>query len=122
MAAVECVDLENLVLDIRRDLSITTRERKPGPPERIDGMTLGVVTINAGQSPHQGEMHPDGDEILYVISGTLLISYDSGEQPLGVGAGQACIVRRGEWHMVDCLEQAQLMHITPGPNGDARFR
>lgn len=120
--SVEKVDLTNLVLDIHRDLSITTRARKPGPPERIDGMTLGVVTIKAGQSPHNGEMHPDGDEILYVISGTLVIPQNSGRSPLQIGAGEACLVRQGEWHMVDCLDEARFMHITPGPNGEARHK
>ena len=40
----------------------------PGPPSRIDGFTVGapVMTRNA---PHGGEMHPDGDELLFLISG-----------------------------------------------------
>lgn len=121
MAAVQVVNLANQVLDIHRDLTMSTRERKPGPPERIDGMTLGVVTIKAGQSPHNGEMHPDGDELLLVISGTLLIPHDSGSEVVQVHPGQACIVRQGEWHQVDCVDEAQLVHITPGPGGEARF-
>ena len=67
-------------------------------------------------------MHPDGDELLYVMSGTLLVNHDSGQEPLRVNAGEACVVRKGEWHQVDCLDEAQLLHITPGPNGDARFK
>ncbi|MGB0921140.1 MAG: cupin domain-containing protein [Alphaproteobacteria bacterium] len=121
MSTVEKVDVRNLVLDIHRDLSVSARERQPGPPVRIDGMSVGIVTILPGHSPHKGEMHPDGDEILYVVSGTLQLKYDSGEHPLILSAGEACIVRRGEWHMVDCLEETTLMHITPGPNGEARF-
>ena len=35
-------------------------------------------------------------------------------------AGEACIVPRGEWHLVKVLEPTQLVHITPGPNGDHR--
>lgn len=121
MASVERVDLTGAVLDIYRDWSVSQRQRQPGPPERVDGMTFGVVTMQPGQSPHSGEMHPDGDEILFVISGTLIITYDSGQEPLELAAGQACIVRQGEWHMVDCVAEAQLLHITPGPNGEARF-
>ena len=66
-------------------------------------------------------MHPDGDEILLVISGRIRISYDSGLEPLDVAAGQACIVSRGEWHKIDCLEDSEFFHVTPGPNGEARF-
>jgi len=122
MPSIRRVDLTNFALDISRDLLVSTRLRKPGPPERIDGMTVGVVTISPGQSPHNGEMHPDGDEILYVISGHLQLLYDSGKEPVNFVAGEACIVSKGEWHLVDCLEETTLMHITPGPNGEARFK
>jgi hypothetical protein len=37
-----------------------------------------------------------------------------------LGPGQGCIVRKGEWHQVDILEKTQLLHLTPGPNGDHR--
>lgn len=121
MATVERIDVTSTVLDIQRDLSVKARQRKPGPPERIDGVTVGVVTILPGQSPHQGEMHPDGDEILYVVSGTLRVTCDSANEPMDLTAGEACLVRKGEWHMVDCLEETKLIHITPGPNGEARF-
>lgn len=122
MSQVERVDVSTLVMDIGRDLSVATRDRKPGPPERIDGMTVGVVSLKPGQSPHDGEMHPDGDEILYVVAGTLRVFYDSSSQPLDLVAGEACIVRCGEWHKVDCVEDTTLLHISPGPNGEARFK
>jgi len=121
--AIEKADLANFVLDIRSDWSVTRRLRKPGPPARIDGMTVGLVTMSASDlSPHDGEMHPDGDEILLVTSGRIRISYDSRAEPLYLSAGEACIVRKGEWHRLDCLEDGQLIHITPGPHGEARFK
>ena len=119
---IELVETATTVLDIHRDLSVTPRKRLPGPPERIDGMTVGVVTMKASdRSPHNGELHPDGDEILVVTSGKIRVSYDSGATPLDLAAGQACIVRKREWHKIDCLEDSQFIHITPGPRGDARF-
>jgi len=63
MSAIGPLDVSRFVLDIRRDRTVATRARKPGPPERIDGMTVGIVHVT-GDSPHGGEMHPDGDEIL----------------------------------------------------------
>jgi len=119
MQTVEAVDPEGFVFDVHRDLSISTRERKPGPPERIDGMTIGIVTMT-GNAPHGGEVHPDGDEILYVISGRLRVSGDSRAEPLELESGSACIVRKGEWHQVEVLEPTRLIHVTPGPNGDHR--
>lgn len=108
--------------EIYRDLTVAVKNAEPGPPKRIDGMTFGIVTMDR-DSPHGGEMHPDGDEILYVISGKIRITCDSSpDQPLELEAGDACVVPKGEWHNVHLVETAQLIHITPGPNGDARAR
>lgn len=114
------VDVARFCLDVRRDLSVTPREHRPGPPERIGGMTLGIVTMER-DAPHGGEMHPDGDEFLYVISGKVRVTGDSApDEPLVLEAGDACIVREGEWHQVNVIEPAQLMYLSPGPNGDHR--
>jgi mannose-6-phosphate isomerase-like protein (cupin superfamily) len=120
MAKILPVDVTNCAFDIYRDLSIHTRRREPGPPERIDGVTIGIVTMTT-DAPHNGEMHPDGDELLYVISGRVRVTWDSdpGEE-LILSAGQGCIVPKGEWHKVSVLEKTQMIHVTPGPNGDHR--
>lgn len=120
MSKVICVDASRFSFDVHRDLSVSERERKPGPPERIDGMTVGIVTMEH-DAPHGGEVHPDGDEILYVISGRLRVTGDSApSEPLELRPGMACIVKQGEWHKVDVLEKTRLLHMTPGPNGDHR--
>jgi len=120
MKGITPVDASRHSFDVHRDLSVTTRARAPGPPERIDGMTVGIVTM-ANDAPHGGEVHPDGDEILYVISGRLRVTGESEpDASIELGPGDACIVHRGEWHRVRVLEPTRLVHITPGPNGDHR--
>ena len=120
MDQIEPIDVTRFVLDLRRDFSVTPRAKKPGPPERIDGVTIGFVSVTA-DAPHKGEMHPDGDEILYVISGRLRVIGESDPgKAIDLGPGDACIVRKGEWHRVVMVEPAQLVHITPGPRGDHR--
>jgi mannose-6-phosphate isomerase-like protein (cupin superfamily) len=122
MSRIDRVDVSRFVLDIQRDLSVSARARKPGPPERIDGMTVGIQTITQ-DAPHGGEMHADGDEILYVASGKMRIVGDSApEAPIELGPGEACIVRKGEWHRLTVIEPALLVHITPGPRGEHRPR
>jgi len=117
---IERVDAAACAFDIHRDLRVEARERKPGAPERIDGMTVGIVTMTQ-DAPHRGEVHPDGDEILHVISGRVRVTGDSApEAPIEMGPGESCIVRAGEWHLVNILEKTQLLHITPGPRGDHR--
>jgi len=123
MTKITPVDVSRDSILIHRDLSISTQTRKPGPPERIDGLTVGVLTLDHYvPPPHGGEVHPDGDEILIVTSGALRITGESDPMtPIEVRAGQACIVRKGEWHKVTVLEfPTQLVHITPGPNANYR--
>ncbi len=120
MKKLEPIDMRKHVIDVTKDWSISARATRPGPPVRIDGVTFGVATMTR-DAPHGGEVHPDGDEILYVVSGKVRISCDSMTEDLTLSPGQACIVPCGEWHRVHLLEPTQLVHITPGPRGDHRL-
>jgi mannose-6-phosphate isomerase-like protein (cupin superfamily) len=93
------------------------------PPQRIDGFTVGAPQI-AGDPPHGGEMHPDGDELLYLVSGAVTVTLElpDGDTQVELGAGDAVVVPQGVWHQITTREPGQLIHITPGPNGDARPR
>ena len=120
MTKLERVDVEQFKFDIHRDLSVSVRAHKYGPPERIDGMTVGIINVT-GDAPHRGEVHPNGDEILYVVSGKFRVTGESSpDSPIELSAGDACIVRKGEWHNVMLIEAGQLIHITPGPDGGFR--
>ncbi len=91
------------------------------PPRRIDGVTIGAPRID-GDPPHGGEMHPDGDELLYLVSGAITVTLElsDGTTQVGLAAGDAVVVPQGVWHNVGAREPSQLIHITPGPNGTAR--
>ena len=98
MAKVTLVDVSTHSIDMFSDFSMAQQKREPGPPERVNGMTMGIVTMTE-DAPHGGEVHPDGDELLYVISGRLQVTTESNpEEALFLGPGQACIVPKGEWH------------------------
>lgn len=120
MNPIVSVDTTKCVIDISRSFEVRSRELVPGSPQRTDGYTLGVVLMNE-DPPHGGEIHPDGDEVLIVISGRLSVrSESSPTEVLTLGPGDACIVKRNEWHKVSVIEPAKLIHLTPGPNGDHR--
>jgi mannose-6-phosphate isomerase-like protein (cupin superfamily) len=121
------VRFEGSVADIARDWSITIRSAPPGPPRRIDGYTIGAVPNIEGAGPHLGEVHPDGDEFLYVVSGAMELILDDGdERSVGVEtkvlmrSGEAYVVPRGVWHRLEAVEPSYLIHVTPGPNGGYR--
>jgi mannose-6-phosphate isomerase-like protein (cupin superfamily) len=123
------VRFEGNVADIARDWSMTIRSAPPGPPRRIDGYTIGAIPTIDGPGPHGGEVHPDGDELLYIVSGTMELILDDGdERAVGVetkvllGSGDACVVPRGVWHRLEPVEPTYLIHVTPGPNGGSRPR
>ena len=117
---VRLIDVASHALVIGPDLTVSPLERRPGPPERRPGMTVGIVEVNA-DAPHNGECHPDGDEILYVFRGRLELTTEADpDRPIVLGPGDACVVSQGEWHKLHMLEPALLLHITPGPQGDHR--
>ena len=122
--ACQPVELASQVVGIERTSGrVVLVPQTGGPPTRIDGHTIGVVSVS-GEPPHGGEVHPDGDELLYVISGRINVhlELDTGDQDIELAPGQAQVVPRGVWHQITTIETAQLLHITPGPGGQARPR
>ena len=113
-------ELASLIVGLQRDGHTTRLESRPGPPPRIDGFTVGAPLMT--RAPHGGEMHPDGDELLFLISGKLTVVLEDNEPPRSIELlpGQAVIVPRGVWHRVLLAEPSQLLHITPGPRGEHR--
>ena len=117
---------DGVVATLLRDGSSAVVEAA-GPPVRIDGFTVGAPTLTSNP-PHRGEMHPDGDELLFVISGRVDVILEDGgdehepgtERVEPVRAGEAIVVPRGVWHRVDVREPTRMVHITPGPGDGHR--
>ena len=103
-----------------RDLLASFVPDRPDPPVPVSGATFGVATM-AENSPHVGEMHPDGDEVLFLISGRINVVFP--DDPVGdieVVPGGGLVVPKGMWHRVDILEPSQIVYLTPGPNNKFR--
>ena len=90
------------------------------PPMPVDGAIFGVAAMSEN-SPHAGERHPDGDEILYLISGRVrIVLLESDDDDIELSAGDGLLVPKGVWHRVDILEPSRIVYLTPGPNGEHR--
>ena len=93
---------------------------RPDPQIPVNGATFGIATMSEN-SPHGGERHPDGDEVLYLISGKVRVVFVNGEHDdIDVNPGDGLIVPQGIWHRVDILEPSQIVYLTPGPNNEYR--
>jgi mannose-6-phosphate isomerase-like protein (cupin superfamily) len=107
-------------IGLNRQLEASEVPERPDPPVPVDGLTFGVAQMSEN-SPHAGEMHPDGDEVLYLISGRANVVFlDSPAADIEMQPGDGLVVPRGVWHRVDILEPCQIVYVTPGPNNEFR--
>jgi len=114
-------DLSQVVVGLHRDGRASFVPSAPGPPTRIDGFTVGAPVMTR-PAPHAGEMHPDGDELLFLVSGhvSVLLEEQETQRVVDLRPGQAVVVPRGVWHRVLPNQPSQLVHVTPGPGGQHR--
>lgn len=70
------------------------------------------------------EMHPEGDELVYLLSGaaTLLLQAPEGVQAVVLAGRAAVRVPRGVWHTADVAQPSRLLHITRGVGTQHRPR
>ncbi len=78
----------------------------------------GHFAVFRANSPGAGpwEMHPDTDELLFALEGSVTVEvFDAvGNELVPLRAGSLCVVPRGRWHRhVDAVDLVELYH-TPG--------
>ena len=120
-------ELNTSVAALFTDGSSSIIQPGDGGPVRVEGFTVGAPLMTRS-APHRGELHPDGDELLYLISGHVEVVFEQDgtlervgvERSVTVQAGEAIIVPAGVWHRVVVTEPAHMIHITPGPGSGHR--
>jgi len=109
------VDLSRSFVHLTPDGGIELLTGRRQHPD-VEGRLVGEARMKA-PPPHGGERHPDGDELLYVVSGAIRVALDYEEREaevVAVQAGRAFVVPRGVWHRVLVDEPCHLLHFTPG--------
>jgi mannose-6-phosphate isomerase-like protein (cupin superfamily) len=78
-----------------------------------EGHIAGTVPIT--QDIPLWEVHPSGDEFLYLLSGRMACILEElhGEKIVELRAGEACIVPQGVWHRLLVREPGDLLFLTP---------
>jgi quercetin dioxygenase-like cupin family protein len=108
------------IVGLNSDFAASKMPERPDPPVPFSGVTFGVATMPEN-APHGGEMHPDGDEVLYLISGRVkVVLLDTDEEDIEMAPGDGLVVPKGTWHRVDIIEPSQIVYLTPGPNNQFR--
>ena len=120
MTQATCFDPREFTVGLGRDLAAALLPAMDDPGIPVDGYTVGVAAMTEN-APHAGEMHPDGDEVLYLISGSVRVTLESDPvEQIDMTPGDGMIVPKGVWHTVDIIEPSQIVYITPGPNNQFR--
>jgi mannose-6-phosphate isomerase-like protein (cupin superfamily) len=78
--------------------------------------TIGVFWASSGISPW--ERHPDDEELLQVIEGSVDIEVltAEGSEITTVSAGSVFVVPRGHWHRHRHTGVVKELYLTPGPS------
>lgn len=106
------------VIGVDREFTASKMPEQPDPPIPFEGVTFGVASM-AENSPHGGERHPDGDEVLYLVSGRIRVVFiEDPIEDIEVRPGDGLVVPKGVWHRVDILEPSQIVYMTPGPDNE----
>jgi len=88
----------------------------------LTGRMVGVFRYDA--SWDSWEVHPDGDEVVVLLSGAvdLVLDEAAGERVVALRGRSTAIVPRGVWHTANVLEPAEALHITRGEGTRHRAR
>ncbi len=81
---------------------------------RYDGRL--VMAFRITEDTSHWEMHPQGEELLYLLSGAVdvVLEEAAGERRVPLHKGTACLVPRGTWHRFEVRAPGELLFITAG--------
>ena len=120
MPATRRVDPKTQILGFDRNLTASQYANEHDLTEPVEGMTFGVAVMSEN-SPHGGERHLGGDEVLYLIDGKArLVFTDDPEPDVDLRSGDLVVVPKGFWHRVDILEPCHFVYLTPGHDNEVR--
>ncbi|MGH7778475.1 MAG: cupin domain-containing protein [Candidatus Binataceae bacterium] len=83
-----------------------------GHAQKTDGWFVGLAHID--KPARWWEVHPLGDELLFLGSGEIAVTIETGRRhrAIRLHAGEACVVPRGRWHRVDAVKAGELIFFT----------
>ncbi|HEV2701251.1 MAG TPA: cupin domain-containing protein [Steroidobacteraceae bacterium] len=101
---------------------------KPSDPgiRRLMGSRTGrlLATLPLRATWTNWEMHPAGDEILYLLEGKATFTLDlaGGTQEVELSPGRLLVIPQGVWHTASVSEPGSMLAITAGAGTEHRPR
>ena len=79
-----------------------------------NGRLLSALSMSADWT--HWEMHPAGDEILFMLEGkaTFVLDLPDGLREVALNSGRLLVIPQGVWHTAKVSEPARLLAITAG--------
>jgi hypothetical protein len=96
----------------RRVLADSFRSQAEG--EELSGGRL-MGAIRMAKDPDHWEMHPDGDEIIILLSGSMdvILCEADKHRVVSLRDSGVCIVPRSTWHRQTVLSPCEFIFVTP---------
>lgn len=113
----EAIDIE-AVLATQKFLEGRTRfSDTKGVFARVAEYRDGAIFTGGFSGVSQWERHPNGDEIVQILKGSVTLSLvtDNGSEKLDLKAGMIAIVPQGAWHQFNAPDGVTIMTTTPQP-------
>lgn len=114
----ETIELFSKGVSILPDGRMSVGERRMNGD--VDGWTVATFHVETDAEVHSDmwEMHPSGEELVSVLSGSARIylrpeTVDGAADFVRLTAGNAVVVPRGRWHRIELDEPSDLMSIGP---------
>jgi len=82
-----------------------------------------VTMISFDSTWHNWEMHPNGDEVVCLLSGkvSMVLEIDGGERVAKLASpGDYVLVPKGTWHTARTNEKCTMLFVTPGEGTEHR--
>ncbi len=113
----EAIDI-NAVLATQNFLEGRTRfSDTKGTFARMAEYRDGAIFAGGFSGVSQWERHPNGDEIVQILKGSVTLSLitPEGQETMDLKAGMIAIVPQGAWHQFNAPDGVTIMTTTPQP-------
>jgi mannose-6-phosphate isomerase-like protein (cupin superfamily) len=87
-------------------------------PVDLDGRRVGVLSVASPGVRDEWEMHPDQDELLYLLEGEIDVFLrsdleESHQDTCRFRKGEACLIPKGMWHRQVVVSPCRVLFLTP---------